>query len=67
MMRRLRPASSFPPSSLQGKLLLFAALLVILPGLLFGAIVQRSSHASLQEMIGQAAASSLGGSTVDTH
>lgn len=39
--------------SLRLKLSLFAAFLVLVPGLLFGFIVQQSGHASLQNLIGR--------------
>jgi len=52
--------SSHSTLSLRMKLLLFAAALVIVPGTLFGVIVQQSSHASLESMIGHQLAREAG-------
>jgi signal transduction histidine kinase len=45
--------ATLPSVSLRIKLTLFAAALIVVPGLLFGLIVQRSEQASLQDLIGR--------------
>jgi signal transduction histidine kinase len=45
--------ATLPSVSLRIKLTLFAAALIVIPGLIFGLIVQRSEQASLQDLIGR--------------
>jgi hypothetical protein len=58
--RRGDGTNSYSTLSLRIKLLLFAAALVIVPGALFGVIVQQSSHASLERVIGHQLAREAG-------
>jgi len=44
---------TLPPLSLRGKLFVFAALLVLAPGLLLGVLADRSARDSLQRVIGR--------------
>jgi two-component system sensor histidine kinase HydH len=57
---RRKPPVRLPALSLRGKLLLFAAGLLILPGLLFGALAQQSARASLKRVIGRQLAREAG-------
>jgi signal transduction histidine kinase len=52
--------STLPPLSLHIKLLLFAAALVAVPGILFGVLAQQSGSASLQRVIGHQLAREAG-------
>jgi len=51
---------TLPVRSLRNKLLLFAAVLVVLPGIMVGVIAERSGRASLQTVIGRQLAREAG-------
>jgi hypothetical protein len=53
-------ASTLPPRSLRIKLLLFAASLVLVPGVLFGFIALQSGRSSLETVIGRQLAREAG-------
>jgi two-component system sensor histidine kinase HydH len=48
-----RPQATLASLSLRGKLLLFAAGLILIPGFIFGLMAQQSGSASLQRVIGR--------------